>query len=191
LINNAIAVILGYLIGSIPSAYIIGRLMGKIDMRQEPDGRISAAAVHEKLGVVPFLLVVIMDVGEGALAVLIAGVLTESLIAVMIAGFAAVVGHNWSVFLKFKGGLGATTTYGALVALVWWQTLIAAAMGGILYFIIKKSGFSTAILILVLSLILLAQYFFQGEPLILSIYPAILILLMILKRLQLGRIHLR
>ena len=165
--------------------------MGKIDMRQEPDGRISAAAVHEKLGVVPFLLVVIMDVGEGALAVLIAGVLTESLIAVMIAGFAAVVGHNWSVFLKFKGGLGATTTYGALVALVWWQTLIAAAMGGILYFIIKKSGFSTAILILVLSLILLAQYFFQGEPLILSIYPAILILLMILKRLQLGRIHLR
>ena len=191
MINNAIAVILGYLIGSIPSAYIIGRLMGKIDMRQEPDGRISAAAVHEKLGVVPFLLVVIMDVGEGALAVLIAGVLTESLIAVMIAGFAAVVGHNWSVFLKFKGGLGATTTYGALVALVWWQTLIAAAMGGILYFIIKKSGFSTAILILVLSLILLAQYFFQGEPLILSIYPAILILLMILKRLQLGRIHLR
>src|SRR4030043_424626 len=128
LINEVIAVVLGYLIGSIPSAYIIGRLMGKIDVRQEGDGRISAAAVHRKLGVVPFVLVVIMDVGAGVLAVLIAKMLTESLIAVLIAGFASVVGHNWSVFLKFKGGLGATTIYGVLVSLVWWQLLAMAAI---------------------------------------------------------------
>ncbi|MCJ7828694.1 MAG: glycerol-3-phosphate acyltransferase, partial [Dehalococcoidia bacterium] len=100
MINEVIAVILGYILGSIPSAYIIGRLMGKIDGRQEGDGRISASAVHKRLGVVPFVLVVIMDVGEGVLAVLVAGMLTESLIVVLIAGFAAVVGHNWSVFLK-------------------------------------------------------------------------------------------
>jgi glycerol-3-phosphate acyltransferase PlsY len=188
LINETIAVVLGYVIGSIPSAYIIGRLIGKIDLRREGDGRISAAAVHRSLGLVPFLLVVVMDVGEGALAVVIAGMLTDSLIAVMIAGFAAVIGHNWSVFLKFKGGLGATTTYGALLALVWWQTLIAAAAAGVFYFFNrKKSGLGTAILISLITLILLAQYLFQKEPLILAVYPVILILLMILKRFQVSR----
>jgi len=163
--------------------------MGKIDVRQEGDGRISAAAVHRKLGVVPFVLVVIMDVGAGVLAVLIAKMLTESLIAVLIAGFASVVGHNWSVFLKFKGGLGATTIYGVLVSLVWWQLLATAAIAFILFLIMKrkKSGLSTAILIIGLSVILLAQYLFQGMPFILVIYPFILILLMVLKRFQVSR----
>jgi len=163
--------------------------MGKIDVRQEGDGRISAAAVHRKLGVVPFVLVVIMDVGAGVLAVLIAKMLTESLIAVLIAGFASVVGHNWSVFLKFKGGLGATTIYGVLVSLVWWQLLAMAAIAFILFLIMKrkKSGLSTAILIIGLSVILLAQYLFQGMPFILVIYPFILILLMVLKRFQVSK----
>jgi glycerol-3-phosphate acyltransferase PlsY len=197
LINETIAVVLGYLIGSIPSAFIIGRLMGKIDVRQEGDGRISAAAIHRRLGVIPFLLVVVMDVGAGVLAVMIAklltgsplGIFTDSQWAVLVAGFAAVVGHNWSVFLKFKGGLGATTTFGVLVALVWWQFLIVAAAAFILHLIMKrkKSGLVTAILIVVLSIVLLLQSLFQNQPLILAIYPVILILLMILKRFQLGR----
>jgi len=178
------SVILGYLIGAIPSAYIIGRLWGKIDVRGEPDGRISASVIHRKLGLIPFLLVVVMDVGEGALAVVIARLITDSQIIVLITGFAAVVGHDWSVFLKFKGGLGATTTYGVLVALIWWQTLIAAAVGGILYFTIKKSGLGTAILIAVITGILLAQYMLGKGPLILVGYPLILILLMLLKRFQ-------
>jgi glycerol-3-phosphate acyltransferase PlsY len=188
LLDESIVVVLGYLLGSIPSAYIIGRLMGKIDVRQEGDGRISAAAVHKRLGVVPFVLVVIMDVGEGASAVLIAQLLTDSLVVVLIAGFMAVVGHNWSVFLKFKGGLGATTMYGALVVLVWWQVLLAAAIAFALFLIIRKSGLSTAILILVVSVILLVQYLFQNASLILVIYPFILILLMVLKRFQIGRV---
>jgi len=185
LINEVIAVVLGYLIGSIPSAYIIGRLMGKIDVRQEGDGRISAAAVHRKLGAVPFVLVVLMDVGAGVLTVLIASMLTESQIAVLIAGFAAVVGHNWSVFLKFRGGMGATTIYGVLVTLVWWQLLAVAAAAFILFLIMKrkKSGLSTAVLIIALSILL----FVQKAPLILVIYPFVLIMLMLLKRFQISK----
>ncbi len=161
--------------------------MGKIDIREEGDGRISASAIHKRLGVVPFVLVVIMDVGEGVLAVLVAGMLTESLVAVMIAGFAAVVGHNWSVFLKFKGGLGATTIWGVLVCLIWWQFLAVAAAAFILFLIIRKSGLSTAVLIIGLSIVLLVQNLFQNAPLILAIYPLVLILLMVLKRFQISR----
>lgn len=185
MINEATAVVLGYLIGSIPSAYIIGRLMGKIDMRQEGDGRISASAVHKRLGVIPYLLVVVMDVGAGALSVFIATILTEYQLTILLAGFAAVVGHNWSVFLKFKGGLGATTIYGVLVYLAWWQVLTAAAIAFALFLIMKrkKSGLSTAILLTIVSIIL----FIQKEPLILVVYPFILILLMVLKRFQISR----
>jgi glycerol-3-phosphate acyltransferase PlsY len=187
LIADIGVVILGYLLGSIPSAYIIGRLIGKVDLRSQPDGRISASAVNKRLGVFPFLLVVVMDVGKGALAAVIAGLLTDSLIIVLLAGFAAVTGHNWSVFLKFKGGLGATATYGVLVAIVWWQMLIAAAVAGALYFTSRKSGLSTVILIVVISAILLVQYLLNNGPLILVIYPAVLILLMVLKRFQISK----
>lgn len=193
LLNEVIAVVLGYLIGSIPSAYIIGRLVGKVDLRQEGDGRISAAAVHRKLGVVPFVSVVIMDVGAGVLAVLIAKMLTDapldvftnSQLAVLVAGFAAVAGHNWSVFLKFRGGLGATTMFGVLVTLVWWQFLVVAAAVFTLFLIMKrkKSGLITAILIVGLSILL----FVQKSPLILVIYPFILIMLMLLKRFQISK----
>jgi len=193
LLNEIIAVALGYIIGSIPSAYIIGRLWGKIDLRLEGDGRISAAAVHRKLGVVPFVLVVIMDVGAGVLAVLIAKILTDSpldvftdsQLAVLVAGFAAVAGHNWSVFLKFRGGLGATTIFGVLVTLAWWQFLAVAAAVFTIFLIMKrkKSGLMTVVLIVGFSLLL----FIQKAPLILVIYPFILILLMLLKRFQISR----
>jgi len=193
LINEVIAVVLGYLIGSIPSAYIIGRLVGKIDLRPEGDGRISAAAIHRKLGVVPFLVVVVMDVGAGVLSVLIAkmitgsplGTFTDSQLVVLAAGFAAVVGHNWSVFLKFRGGLGATTTFGVLVTLAWWQFLSVAAVAFTIFLIMKRrrSGLMTAILIVGLSLLL----FIQKAPLILVVYPLILILLMLLKRFQISK----
>jgi glycerol-3-phosphate acyltransferase PlsY len=183
LVNAATAVVLGYLIGSIPSAYIVGRLMGKIDMRQEGDGRISASAVHKRLGVIPYLLVVVMDVGEGALSIFVATMLTEYQLAILLAGFAAVVGHNWSVFLKFKGGLGATTIYGVLVYLAWWQVLTAAAIAFALFLIIRKSGLSTAVLIIIVSIIL----FIQKSPLIVVVYPFTLILLMVLKRFQVSR----
>ena len=192
MLNEVIAVVLGYLIGSIPSAYIIGRLVGKIDLRQEGDGRISAAAVHRKLGVVPFLVVVVMDVGVGVLSVLIAKMLTDapldvftdSQLAVLIAGLAAVAGHNWSVFLKFRGGLGATTMFGVLVTLVWWQFLVVAAAAFTLFLIMKrkKSGLMTAILIVVLSMLL----FIQKAPLILVIYPFVLVMLILLKRFQIS-----
>ena len=193
MLNEVIAVVLGYLIGSIPSAYIIGRLWGKIDLRLEGDGRVSAAAVHRKLGIVPFLVVVVMDVGAGVLAVLFAKMLTgspldvftDSQLAVLVAGFAAVAGHNWSVFLNFRGGLGATTIFGVLVTLAWWQFLVVAAAVFTIFLIMKrkKSGLMTAVLIVGFSLLL----FIQKAPLILVIYPFILILLMLLKRFQISK----
>ncbi|MBM3149220.1 MAG: hypothetical protein FJZ88_04210, partial [Chloroflexi bacterium] len=73
-----LAIPLGYLIGSFPSTLIIGRLMGKQDMRTEGDGKISAAAVYRRMGRIPYAIVVLMDIGKGALAIVAARALTDS-----------------------------------------------------------------------------------------------------------------
>lgn len=116
-LNAAIAIVVAYLIGSIPFAYIAGRLLKGIDIRQVGGGNIGAVNTAREIGLVPGLLVLVADIAKGALAVLIALWLDVSLVLVFVAGFAAVVGHNWPVFLKFRGGKGAATTIGVLFAL--------------------------------------------------------------------------
>jgi glycerol-3-phosphate acyltransferase PlsY len=199
-IYSFLAIPIGYLLGSIPSAYIIGRLVGKIDLRTEGDGRVSAAAVKKRLGVVPFLIVVVMDVCKGILAVVFAKLLVDSLtvhdlpleplLIVLATGFVAVVGHSWSPFIRFQGGLGATVIYGVLCgAFLWPQELIALVVGGITVVITRKSGFSTGVIIGVLVIILLVQKMIwsPGMSPIVVAYPVILILLMVAKRFQVRK----
>jgi glycerol-3-phosphate acyltransferase PlsY len=189
-IYSFLAVPLGYILGSMPSTYIVGRLVGKVDMRGEGDGRISAAAIYRRLGRIQYALVLAMDIGKGALAIFIANLLTNSLALVLLAGFATMVGHCWSTFMKFKGGLGATVICGVLLATVFWQLVIGLAVGAIAMLITRKSGLSSAVAVIATSVVLLIQSLVQDQPLpgVLIIYPIILILLMALKRFQINRI---
>ncbi len=180
----SLSIVLAYLIGSISAAWIVGRIAGNIDMRNEPDGRISAAAVHQKLGLAPFAMVVILDVAFALVAVLIAGLLTEnSTNIMMLAGAAAVAGHNWSVFLKFKGGQGATAILGALAGVLAWQAVYPLAIAGILLLATHKSTLSTAVGLIGSSGILIIQ---NGLGLV-SAFPLLLFCLMLIKKYQMAR----
>ena len=125
---EALAIIIGYLLGSIPFAYIAGRLIKGVDIRQAGGGNVGALNVMREIGTAAGLGVLLADMAKGAVAVLIAQWLGLSTIFVFIAGFAAVVGHNWPVFLKFKGGMGAATTLGVLLALAPVQFAISFAI---------------------------------------------------------------
>jgi glycerol-3-phosphate acyltransferase PlsY len=127
-INAILAIAIAYLLGSIPFAYIAGRLFRGIDIRQVGGGNMGAVNVLREIGLVPGLLVLIADIAKGSLAVLVALWLDLSLILIFAAGFAVVVGHNWPVFLKFKGGKGAATTIGVLFALVPLEFAISLAL---------------------------------------------------------------
>ena len=118
ILNTIIAVIIGYLLGSIPFAYIAGHLKKGVDIRQVGGRNVGALNIMREIGVAVGFAVFAADIAKGAAAVLIAQWLGLSLIWVFIAGFAAVAGHNWPVFLGFKGGKGAATTMGVLLALV-------------------------------------------------------------------------
>lgn len=114
-----IGIILSYLIGSIPTAYVFGKLLKGIDIRQHGSGNIGATNVFRVLGKGPGITVLALDILKGVIAVTIVPDflgLTEVFQRVMLA-LVVVCGHNWTVFLKFKGGKGIATTFGVLIGL--------------------------------------------------------------------------
>ena len=117
ILDTIIAVIIGYLLGSIPFAYIAGRLRKGVDVRQIGGGNMGALNTMREIGVTVGFAVLAADIAKGLVAVLTAQWLGLSLIWVFVVGFAAVVGHNWPIFVGFRGGKGAATTMGVLLAL--------------------------------------------------------------------------
>lgn len=126
----ALAAIIGYLLGAIPFGLLIGRLTRGIDLREYGSHRTGATNALRTLGLRAAALVFLLDVGKGVAAVLIARALfaDDPLVewAAAIAGMAAIVGHNWSVFIGFTGGRGVATSAGGLGAMTTWTVLLVA-----------------------------------------------------------------
>ncbi|UCB44013.1 MAG: glycerol-3-phosphate acyltransferase [Dehalococcoidales bacterium] len=118
IVSTISAVLVGYLLGSIPSAYIAARIKGGVDIRQVGGGNMGALNVMREVDRGAGYAVWIADMAKGMLAVYIARWLGLSPVWVYAAGFAAIVGHNWPIFLKFRGGKGGATTLGILLVLV-------------------------------------------------------------------------
>jgi glycerol-3-phosphate acyltransferase PlsY len=141
--ESALAVIIGYLLGSIPFAYITGRLIKGVDIRQVGGGNVGATNVMREVGTAAGIVVLIADIVKGTLAALVAQWLDVPLIAVFITGLAAVVGHNWSIFLKLSGGKGGATTIGVFFALAPAETAIVFSVMLLIAFV--TSNFRLAI----------------------------------------------
>ena len=132
-------VAIGYLLGSIPFGLFISRIVAKKDIRQVGSGKIGMTNVMRAAGKKAAALSMLLDILKGSLAVAIASVIfrneketfatifTPMEIAKVLAAMAAITGHTWSVFLKFKGGRGVATFFGGLAALYW----PAALVGGL------------------------------------------------------------
>jgi glycerol-3-phosphate acyltransferase PlsY len=118
MVSTISAVIIGYLLGSIPFAYVAARVKGGVDIREVGGGNMGSLNVMREIGLGIGYAVWIADIAKGMLAVSIAQWLGLETMWVYTAGFAAVVGHNWPVFLGFKGGKGGATIMGILLALV-------------------------------------------------------------------------
>jgi glycerol-3-phosphate acyltransferase PlsY len=120
---NFLVLLISYLLGSIPFGYLIGRKYN-VDIRRHGSGNIGATNAFRVLGPEVGLLVLFCDLAKGFLPVLIANNLFGPMLGVG-AGLAVMIGHNWSVFLKFRGGRGVATGAGVLIALMPGVVLIA------------------------------------------------------------------
>jgi acyl phosphate:glycerol-3-phosphate acyltransferase len=125
-------VVIGYLLGSIPFGLIVGKLKRGIDIREQGSGKTGATNLMRVAGTRLGVLTIVLDVAKAAAAVVLAGLivgrshgfLTIGSVSIywqhmaqVAAGFAAVAGHNWPVFAKFRGGRGVTAYFGTIFAI--------------------------------------------------------------------------
>lgn len=116
----AIAIICAYIIGSFPTAYLMGRFRKGIDIRNVGSRNVGAMNVFYKVGFAEGILVLAVDIGKGVLAVALARWLGVPFVYQLVAGIAAVLGHAFPVFLKFHGGRGGATSIGVLIYVMPW-----------------------------------------------------------------------
>ena len=136
------SMIIGYLLGSIPFGLILAKRLADIDVREWGSGKVGATNVLRSAGRKVAILSGLCDILKGAAAVLLAGLIIGKtyvaigsfgfgpLLGQVLAGLAAVAGHNWSIFLKFRGGSGVATFFGGWIALF---PMVAILGGEILF----------------------------------------------------------
>ena len=125
------AVVFGYLVGSIPTAYLIARMMKGIDIRTVGSGNVGGSNVWLHAGKLPSVAALLFDMVKGALAIYLL-INKELPVTVQVAaGVAAIAGHNWPVWLRFVGGRGIATSGGVLFMFGPLETIITGILLGI------------------------------------------------------------
>jgi len=135
-----LSIIIGYLLGSIPTAYLVSRTRKGIDIRNIGSRNMGGANVMREIGAREGVIVGLIDIAKGVGAVLIAQALNISELWVFGAGFAALVGHNFTVFARFRGGRGSATIIGVFLVLAPEAMLITLVVVAIPFFTTRKFG---------------------------------------------------
>ncbi len=139
-----LSLVISYIVGSIPTAYIFGKLLKGIDIREHGSGNVGATNVFRVIGKVPGIIVLIIDFLKGFLAVTIIplvlelsypGVFRGAIYFITLIGGAVIAGHIWTIFLKFKGGKGVATTAGVMIALAPLVFLSCLIIWAVIFFI--------------------------------------------------------
>lgn len=185
----ALVITICYLLGSIPFGYIVGKMFKKIDIRELGSGNIGATNVFRMLGPSLASLVLIGDIGKGILSIYLVRFLNiDNLLISTIAGLVVICGHDWSIFLGFKGGKGIATTFGVVFALNPTISILAVIVWGIVLVTTRYASLSS---ILAIISILIFTILFK-QPYEYTMFSAIILVLGIfnhkdnIKRLRSG-----
>ena len=139
--------IISYLLGSIPFGVLIGKMLKGIDIRTTGSGNIGTSNAFRALGPIGGSLVFLADTLKGSIPVLIIAFLVPKLIPIdmktiaqIAVGICAILGHTYSIFLKFTGGKGVATSFGVIVSMCWYVALICLGIWGIVVLTTKISS---------------------------------------------------
>ena len=180
------AVVLGYLVGSIPVGVIIGRLSKGIDVRDYGSGGMGMTNVIRTLGAKAGAIVFATDVLKGAVAAGIAwGLFTlrPDMFAwgLMAGGVAAVVGHNWPVFVGFRGGRGVNTAFGALLVISWLVGVICLPLFIIVVALTRYVSLGSILAGVAMVLVMIVFFVFNMEPLAYVVFAVVVAALVIFR----------
>lgn len=166
-----IIAIAAYLIGSIPTGYLIVKAKTGQDIRTVGSGSTGATNVKRVLGKKWFFTVMVLDAIKGALPVFLAQIISLDKfgIAPVVAAVAVIIGHSKPIFLGFKGGKSVASGVGTIIALNWIAGIIIALSWGIITYITKYVSVGSIIALLASPFIM----YFLGAPIAYVIYCAL------------------
>jgi glycerol-3-phosphate acyltransferase PlsY len=176
------AILIGYLLGSFPTAVIITKIRKGIDIRDVDIGNMGGGSVLRQVGTIEGALVIIIDMVKGAAAIIIAQLLGVDEIWVLAAGFAAVLGHIFPVYVGFKGGQGVATIMGVFFVLA--PEVMASLFGvwGIILLITRRSFKKKLfLLVCIISPLLPLFLWLFHYSLTMVLYAAVFIVFLVIK----------
>lgn len=151
--SGVLLVLFGYVLGSVPTGLLVGRAFG-VDVRKVGSGNIGMANVLRAAGKGPAVLTMVGDMLKGLFPVLVARALTDNAWVLALVALAAVVGHCWPVFLRFRGGKGVATGAGTSIGLAplvglglfafWWVVVLISrytSLGAIAVMVVSPFAF--------------------------------------------------
>jgi len=158
ILPSIIALLAAYLIGSIPAAYLAGRLLKGFDIRKVGSRNMGSMNVFYSVGFWPGLLVLVVDIGKGALAVALAHWLGAPVFVQLLAGALSVIGHSFPIWLHFRGGKGGATCIGVLIYVLPWGIPFYAAAFGLLLAITRFPTLSYSVAFVVFPIVAWLTY---------------------------------
>ena len=161
---SVIVIVSGYLLGSIPVGLLVVRAVTGKDIREVGSGRIGGTNVLRVAGPWVALLTSLSDVAKGLLAVYLAREIVGTPVVEALAGLAAVVGHNYSVFIGFKGGAGTATTIGGAIGLWPWNGAVLIIVGAAVVTATRYASLGSIVIALLLPIILTLRAWLAGAP---------------------------
>ncbi|MCH5586467.1 glycerol-3-phosphate 1-O-acyltransferase PlsY [Shimazuella sp. AN120528] len=160
-----ISIVLAYLIGSISFSYLIARWVKGVDIRDHGSGNAGATNTLRLLGKGPAIAVLILDALKGVLAIYTTFLLVgNDPIVLALSGMLAIFGHNWPIFLRFRGGKGVATTIGVVVSLMFYAGLISGIIAILLIVITRFVSLGSLVFTVGLPFAVLALQGHYPEP---------------------------
>lgn len=168
---RVVCLIIGYFLGCIQTAYIVGKLMGHIDIRDYGSGNAGTTNVTRVLGFKPGIIVFIADILKAIIAFIICSLIFKgggtffsgtSLVPGMYAGLGVIIGHNFPFYLKFKGGKGIASTIGLIICIDLKVALITYTIGFLIVVVTRYISLSSLTMTL-LATILMIIFKFEIE----------------------------
>lgn len=167
--------VIAYLVGSIPSGLILGKLFWHTDLRKYGSHNIGATNAWRTLGKVPGIIVFLADSLKGQAGVLLGLSLVGTPLAAVIGGLLAIVGHSFSLFLRFHGGKGVATSLGVLTMLMGNVTLIVFVLWFTIVYMTRYVSLGSVVAG-VLTPILAALFAYPMEYIVFTVIAALLVI---------------
>ena len=170
MLNFLVMILISYLVGSVPTAIIYGKLTRGMDIREHGSGNAGATNVFRVLGWKAGLIVLLLDIAKGVIAttlvyrLALGAVPLEPELLQIIAGLSAVFGHIWTIFAGFKGGKGVGTGAGMILGIIPYAVLVAIMVFVITFYLTRYVSLGSILASITIPTYLLVEKFILAQP---------------------------